>query len=296
MSIGEALNNPIVQLVLAIIALVEFAVSVVSYFKILSVKKSQVEYRDVIELDTIINNLNNNTEVLKRIRNHSGIDMPEEIKDDIDRLVTANSVCYGAVNKANQILLNAGAEGRAQDGVVYHENGYFNKAFFDDVVLGAKHRVVLYLKRNIRPFTLDNLNSLAILADRNVKIDVFAFSPSIDPTLLEDMKKSIPSCPSTKELIVTQETNRQAFVDRKAKMKKPGNFNYFEYFDYPLSQYIIVDNKMYWGIVNFNKSDMSDPFGDRPYLEMDVSTRFAKYIIAQHDNIKKQCRANDSCF
>lgn len=298
MSLGDLLNNIIVQVVLALIAMIEFTVSIISYFKISKVRKSQIKYRDIIELNTIIENLNRNTEILRGIRNDSNIRIPEYMTTDIDQLVTDNLLCIGAVNKANEIILNSDkfVQKGTKEAVVYHEKGYFDKHFFDNIILGAKQRIVLYLKRNVRPFTLDNLSALINLAERNVEIDIFCFSPQIDATLLEEMKKTIPSCPSTDELKHSQEANRQTYMERKAKMKNPGNFNYYEYLSYPLSQYILVDNTLYWGIVNYDKTSMTDPFRDRPYLEMDASTDFAKYIMSCNKAIKESCQANKSNY
>ena len=155
---------------------------------------------------------------------------------------------------------------------------------------------MLFLKRNIRPFTLDNLSALIDLAERNVEIDIFCFSPQIDGRLLEEMKKTIPSCPDTDELKHSQEANRRTYMERKAKMKNPDNLNYYEYSSYPLSQYIIVDNTLYWGIVNFDKTSMEDPFSDRPYLEMDVSTDFAKYIMLCNKAVKQACQDSKSNY
>ena len=295
MNLTEILNNPIVQILLALITLIEFTVSIVSYYKISKVRESQIEYRDIIELDTILSNLNNNTDVLKRIRNTTEIDLSSELMNEIDQLVTANAVCLGAVNKANQILLNSdnNTQNKNSQQVIYHEKGYFDKYFFDNIILSAKQRVILYLKRNIRPFTLDNLNELIKLADKNITIDIFAFSTKTDRKILEEMRKTIPNCPDNNDLIQSQEINKQAYISKKRQMKKPNNINYYEYTGFPFSQFIVIDNKLYWGIVNFDKTNMSDPFADRPYLEMDISTHFAQYILSQQDEMKEKCRSKN---
>ena len=284
------INNPATQVILAVIAIAEFIISIVAYFKISKVRKSQIEYRNIIELDTILKNIEKNNELLNRIRSQKNLTDGEIF--GIDEIVAANNICLGAVRKANQILLNSGKTVYNKSDVVYHETGYFDREFFDSIILSAKHNVTLFIKRNTRPFTLENLHALSKLADQNVTIDIFAFSPEISIDVLTEMQNTIPNCPSVDELLHTQKINKQAFIEKKKSLKKPNNFNYYEYLHYPDCQYIIVDNKLYWGIVNFNKKEMDDPFGDRPYIEMSTSSKFSQYIIALQQKEKDSCQVD----
>ena len=294
---NEFLSNPIIQLVLAIITVTEFSIALISYLKISKVRKSQIQYRDIVELDNILRNLRENDALLSYIRSVSDMPIPEELSYRIDRAIALNHECIGSVNKANQILLKSD-EKIQNSNVVYHEKGYFNNEFYRDVILSAKRRVVLYIKRNIRPFSLDNLSALLSLADQsNVNITIFAFSPKMDNDILNEMKKSIPNCPTqTDELINTQIAGKNLFLELKQKMKKPGNFNYYEYTSFPISQYIVVDDRLYWGIVNYNKMDMVNPFEERPYLEMNVSTPFARYILSMQNKEIAECIKNGFAY
>lgn len=295
MNISDILNNTITQFILAVICIIQFLVSIISYLKISRVRKSQTEYHDIIELDKILGNLESNTDILKKLSNKQDINLPDDMKHKIQNMVDLNYECIGAVNKANQILLNYKNNNEIQNGgkAIYHERGYFNKEFFDSKILTASKRIFLYLKRNTRPFTLDNLKALVILAENGVRIDIFAFSTNIEKILLEQMMASIPNCPTIDVLLNTQISNRQSYIDTKEKMKNnKQNINYYEYKTYPLSQYIIVDNTLYWGIVNYDKSQMDDVFEDRPYVEMDASSDFAKYILSLHRKIIDDCTKN----
>ena len=295
MDINDILNNTITQFILAIICIIQFFVSIISYLKISRVRKSQTDYHDIIELDKILGNLESNTDILKKINNNQDINLPDNMKRKIQIMVDSNYECIGAVNKANQILLNYENSHESPNNreAIYHERGYFNKEFFDSKILTANKRIFLYLKRNTRPFTLDNLKALVILAESGVKIDIFAFSSNIEKTLLDQMMDSIPNCPTTDVLLTTQISNRQSYIATKEKMKNnKQNINYYEYRTYPLSQYIIVDNILYWGIVNYDKSQMENVFEDRPYLQMDTSSDFAKYILSLHKKMIDDCTKN----
>ena len=295
MNLDYLLSNAMTQLILAVIAIIEFVVSVLGYIKISKVRKSQIEYRDIIELDNILLNLKKNTDLFMEVKNSEAYSIDPELKDKIDKIVLSNYECIGSVNKANQIMFSAQKDALVSGDVIYHESGYYNKAFFDNVILQAKKQIVLYIKRNTRPFTLDNLNALINLSEsKNVKVKIFAFSPDIDETLLKEMEKTIPNSPPVRELRDTQRLNRNEYVERKKKMKNTDNIAYYEYMEYPLSQYVIVDDKLYWGIVNFDKSDMANVFEDRPYIVMDTNSRFARYIQAVQHKTEENCA--DKCY
>ena len=289
MDMNSLVNSTIAQLILAVIGIIEFLVSVISYYKISSVRKSQVEYRDIIELNKILDNICTNNELLTQLRNNTE-NISEETIGQIDVVLANNNQCLGAVTKANQILLDSEKKSSftTSSDVIYHDSGYFNHEFFEQKILCAKKRVVLYIKRNVRPFSLDNMEKLIALAENGVTIDIFAFSPHIKQMLLNEMRDSIPNCPPNSELISSQNSNRELYIERKKQMKNKDNIHYYEYTCYPLSQYIIVDNKLYWGVVNFNKSKMTNPFGDRPYIEMDTSTSFAMYILSLYSEEKNK--------
>lgn len=274
----QFIKSILVQSILACITIIEFIIALISYKKISKVRKSQIEYRDIVELDNILLNINNNTALLGTIRTNYGSMLPKEVIERIDAIVAHNYECVGAVNKANQILLNANKTIHRGE-AIYHQRGYFNQRFYKDIILNANKRIVFYIKRNTRPFTLDNLSALIDLADnKDVDIKIFAFSPKIEDSILNEMMKSIPRCPESAETLRnTQISGRGVYVEQKKYMKKPHNITYYEYLSYPLSQYIIVDDVMYWGIVNFDKSDMKNVFDERPYLEIDINTPFAQY-------------------
>lgn len=291
MYLENFVSNSLTQFILAVIAIIEFAVSLVSYIKISKVRKSQIEYRDIIELDNILLNLRKNTDLFLEVKNSDAYNADYDLKNKIDKMVLSNYECIGSVNKANQIMFRAQKKNELfGTDVVYHESGYFNKSFFDNVILNAKKQVVLYIKRNTRPFTLDNLNALINLSEtKNVKVKIFAFSPEMEEIIMNEMKKTIPNSPSIQELRETQISNRNAYLERKKRMVNTDNIVYFEYTDYPVAQYIIVDNKMYWGIVNYDKSDMDNVFEDRPYIIMDTDTKFVKYIQALQAKVEINC-------
>lgn len=293
----QFINSAIVQIVLAAITLIEFTIAIVSYQKISKVRKSQIEYRDIVELDKVLSNLKNNTKLLSAIKADEEVSLPPQLSERIEKTVAINHECIGAVNKANQILLNSEKAENNGD-VIYHERGYFNNDFYKEIILKAQKRIVFYIKRNTRPFTLDNLSALTKLADeQNVKISLFAFSPQMDEEVMKEMMKSIPNSPDgVEELKRSQIASREFYVGCKKQMRKPQNITYYEYRSFPLSQYIIVDNTLYWGIVNYNKTGMINAFEERPYLEMDVSNPFAQYIISLQNTSIAEANNNGEVF
>ena len=77
----QFLNNWLVQSILALISIIEFIVAVISYLKISKVRKSQIEYHDIVELDNVLYNLSENTQLLTSIRSNQNISLPQEVLD-----------------------------------------------------------------------------------------------------------------------------------------------------------------------------------------------------------------------
>lgn len=284
------IQNSAFQITLALISVIEFIVAVISCIKISKVRKSQIEYRDIVELDYILQNIRDNTDLLKEVKDKAASTLSCELITRLEKAIALNYECVGAVNKANQILFESERASHENE-VIYYKNGYFNTSFYNNIILNAKSRIILYIKRNVRPFTLDNLSALIALAENeNVKIEIFAFSPKMHDYVFREMMRSIPNCPQDiKELRSSQTIGRNFYLSQKTYMKKSNNITYYEYRDFPLSQYIVVDDKFYWGIVNYDKTKMDNVFESRPYLEMSVTNPFAKYILSLKDTTISEC-------
>lgn len=67
--------------------------------------------------------------------------------------------------------------------------------------------------------------------------------------------------------------------------KKRNRFHCYGYLGVPPFHFVQVDNSLFFGLVNYDKSSMQyTSLEDRPYLEFNIGkSNFAKLIIAQFE-------------
>lgn len=162
----------------------------------------------------------------------------------------------------------------------YHSAGFYDDNFFNDIILSAKQRIVICCKRNTRPFKQGNIDELIDKAANGVNIQILSFSPTMDDALLEEIRKSVPHPPKDiEELRNTQKNHAKIYQDRKSKMEESfkRNLNYFETSEIIWFNFVLVDNRFYWGIVNYKKTDEDHSvYKNRPYIEYPLTDPFAK--------------------
>lgn len=123
------------------------------------------------------------------------------------------------------------------------------------------------------------------------------FSPDISDELLEEIRKSVPRPPkSIKEMRKTQIEYKEEYLEQKKK-QNCDNIIYYESLDFPLFQFVLVDNKLYLGIVNYNKEDEENlVYDNRPYLEFNVTDKFACEILKKYSILVKKCEDSKHCY
>lgn len=289
--IEEIVKSPIIQLIVIIISILAFVITVLSYIKIKRVKEGQILYQNYLNLDNIINTL----EIAKNYMDQKN-DIKIEIlpnKEDIIENINKQIATIESVN--NVLFQNKKLD--LKSNIIFHESGYYNDEFFSNIILKAKKRIVIYGKRNTRVFKQENILKIFDLAKKSCYVELMFFSPNISNDLLEEIRKSVPYPPKTiEEMRKTQIEYKEEYLEQKEK-QKCNNIKYYEYLDFPLFQFALVDSKLYFGITNYNKEDEKNTvYDDRPYLEFDVSDKFARKILNKYSILLAKSEYNRICY
>ena len=105
--------------------------------------------------------------------------------------------------------------------------------------------------------------------------------------LLEEIRTSVPNPPKTvKKLRESQVRNREQLLEN-ARNSGASTLQYYETLKFPFFHLIQVDDKVYWGLVNYTKhgEDASQTYEDRPYLIFDQNDPFIEKMLQKVDDI-----------
>lgn len=290
--INNIVTSSLVQFIIIIITVLAFVITILSYFKIKKVKEAQLLYQKYVDLDNLINIL----EIAKQYIEVKHINETDMLlkKEDVIENITKQIATIESVNK----VLFYKNKLDYKSNVIFHANGYYNNDFFTSVILKAKRRIIIYGKRNTRVFKQENILKLFDLAKKkSFHVELMFFSPDISDELLEEIRKSVPHPPkSIKEMRKTQIEYKEEYLQQKKK-QNCDNIIYYESLDFPLFQFVLVDNKLYLGIVNYNKEDEENlVYDNRPYLEFNVTDKFACEILKKYSILVKKCEDSKHCY
>ena len=291
--IGKASIN-LTTLVASIITLVAFVITLLSYSKIGKIKRGQIKYKDLVDIRGTVALLSNISDLIKTIKKDQSLD--GNLSEQLDNMISEISKNIGQINSVNKALFN---EEEKQDidpmnppiEPIYTGRGFYDDDFFRNVILKAKKRIIICCKRNTRPFKQGNLDELIKKATEGVDIQILSFSPKMHEKLLEAIRESVPHPPNTlNKLKSTQITNFHTYLDRKKTMhdKDKQRINYYETSEIIWFNFVLVDNSLYWGLVNYKKTDEAgDVYTSRPYVTFSAADPFAKKILKIYNNIIK---------
>lgn len=282
--IEKIVDSPIIQLVVIIISILAFIITILSYVKIKKVKEGQILYQNHLDLDNLINTL----EITKNFISLKSANEIDELRNQQEIIGNINKQITN-IETVNRVLFQKNKLG-LKSNVIFHASGYYNDEFFSSVILKANKKIIIYGKRNTRVFKQENILKIFELAKKSCYIELMFFSPNISNDLLEEIRKSVPYPPKTiDEMRKTQIEYKKEFLEQKEK-QKCDNIKYYESYDFPLFQFVLVDNKLYFGIVNYNKEDEKNTvYDDRPYLEFDVLDEFARKILKKYSILLEKC-------
>lgn len=271
--------------------------TIISVIKIQKVKDAQKEAQDryaelvrVKEIEQLLYDLQN---FFKRLQSNSKI--PENVKQhlniaDYSTEITSNIATIEAINRAfntavkNQINT---VQGTQLSSPQYVPNGYYNVDFFNNIILKAQTKILICCKRNTRVCTQGNVQKLCKLANSGCEITIVSISPKMSDDLLEEIRTSVPNPPKTvKKLRDSQVRNREQLLEN-ARNSGASSLKYYETLKFPFFHLIQVDDRVYWGLVNYTKhgEDTSQTYEDRPYLIFDQNDPFIEKMLQKVDDI-----------
>ena len=270
-----------------IMTAVGLIISIISMIKIQNVKNAQKEAQEkyakllrVQEIKSLLQNLNS---FFSRLEKNNNISKSVKNSLNITRYTTEIATNIATIDAIDRTFNDekSKSENKTSDFELmplYVETGYYNNDFFNNIVLKAQNEIVICCKRNTRISQQGNVQRLCTLARQGREIKIVAISPDMSDELLEEIRESVPNPPSLKELKESQLRQRQTLLNNA---KKSGvsdkNLKYYETNKIPLFHLVKVDDKVYWGLVNYKKcgEDLSTTYEERPYLVFDVRNPFA---------------------
>lgn len=283
-----------VAIVSLLFTIVGLMYSFLSYVKIEKVKQAQERYKELIKMKNIANLLKDLQNYLKKIQLTPGID--NDAKYEINDFQQNISESLGSIDAINRTFFG---EKRVIIGPEFYEKGFFDDDFFKDKILCAQYSIKICCKRNTRPFKQGHLHSLVEKAEKGkCEIQILAISSKMSDELLEEIRRSVPNPPKDiSEIRTTQERNKEKFIELKMQMKHKDNLKYYETMHFPLFHIIQIDDKMYWGLANYNKMMESslEVYKNRPYLVFSVYDVFATRMLDKFEKIVEEC-SEENCY
>lgn len=209
---------------------------------------------------------------------------------DYSNEITSNIATIEAINRAfnttvkNQINI---VEENPLSSPKYVPNGYYNVDFFNNIILKAQTKILICCKRNTRVCAQGNVQKLCKLANSGCEITIVSFSPKMSNDLLEEIRTSVPNPPKdVRKLKESQIRNREQLLEN-ARNSGASSLKYYETLKFPFFHLIQVDDRVYWGIVNYTKhgEDTSQTYEERPYLIFEQNDPFIEKMLRKVDDI-----------
>ncbi len=272
-----------------ILTAVGLLISFLSYIKIRNVRRAQQEYKNNINLDNILSTLNETSNVFHEIQsdfsaeyrmNSRALQKICSIEEDIYKTI-------GYVESANNIMLHSQQTKRPLP--IYYGQGYYGTDFFKDIILNTKRELIICCWWNASIFHRVTIDAIVKLnRECNCKITVLGFSADMEEAILTELRKCIHHAPEIDELRKSQISGRKLFLEEKAKYGIK-DFKYYECLEYLPFHCTWVDEKFYWGLVNYHRVDDLDRY-DGAYLEFDRKSEFSVKIYEKFNELKKKAK------
>ena len=267
------------------VGIVGFIITIVTFIKVSSIQKARKEYDRLIDVDGLSSLLTDFSACIPQLS------CDESVKDAFrERIFKA----IGGIDKVKEVLLSEINDVSSRKSPVFFENGYYTHDFLAEKIKKAKKIVRACTKRNHR-FTnndiLQNINSL-LDSKSTCIIELMSISPKTDDVLLAAVNKTMPIASENTEALradIEQDmTKIRAFMHKLSEQKR-NRFNCYGYLGVPPFHFVQVDNSLFFGLVNYDKTSMQYVSIDkRPYLEFDIKkSNFAKLIVTQFEAFAK---------
>lgn len=272
-----------------ILTAVGLFISFLSYIKIRNVRKAQQEYKNNIDLDNVLSTLNKTSNLLSELQSDStaGFGPNGYVLQKIYRTEMDIYKTIGYVESANNIMLH-----NQQTKIplpIYYGQGYHSTDFFNNIILKAKHELIICCWWNasiFRRVTIDVM--IKLNRECNCKITVMGFSTDMEEEILTELRKCIHHAPEIDQLKKSQESGRRLFLEEKAKYGIK-DFKYYESLEYIPFHCTWVDEKFYWGLINYHRVDDLDSY-DGAYLEFDRKSNFSVKMLDKYNELRMKAK------
>lgn len=260
-------------------------ISFLSYIKICNVRNAQYEYKNNIDLDNILLILNKVSILLHEIQiesytkyklNNYALQKVHNIEKDIYKII-------GYVESANNIMLYTQQKNVLLP--IYYGQGYHDTDFFNNIILNARHELIICCWWNASIFHRVTIDSIVkLIQEHNCKVSVMGFSTDMEEKILTELRKCIHHAPKIDELRKSQGVGKKLLLEEKAKYSIK-DFKYYESSEYLPFHCTWVDDRFYWGLVNYHKVDDLDRY-DGSYLEFDKKSDFSVRMLKKFNELK----------
>lgn len=276
------------EIVLTIISLF---ITIWTFLQVSSLKKAQVQYDELVETDNLINMLSRISDYFTSNIAHTDIEiyrLQQEIQRSIGKIEGVKTALFNKKKKA--IKSNSSMP-------EFISEGYYSDPFLAERISETKLKLCVFAKRNQRISNMDHLQSIAKLLakSKNCMVELMAISPDVSDEILVELNKTIPiAAPNIQKLREEIIENRRRIVEFKNTLEQSQKerFHYYEYLGTPPFHCILVDDYLYFGLVNYHKSPAEyRVVENRPCIKLDTkSTDFAQRIKKQYESFVNECK------
>lgn len=274
-----------------VLTTISLFITIWTFLQVSSLKKAQVQYDELVETDNLINMLSRISDYFTSNIAHTDIEiyrLQQEIQRSIGKIEGVKTALFNKKKKA--IKSNSSMP-------EFISEGYYSDPFLAERISETKLKLCVFAKRNQRISNMDHLQSIAKLLakSKNCIVELMAISPDVSDEILVELNKTIPiAAPNIQKLREEIIENRRRIVEFKNTLEQSQKerFHYYEYWGAPPFHCILVDDYLYFGLVNYHKSpDEYRVVENRPCIKLDTkSTDFAQRIKKQYESFVNECK------
>jgi hypothetical protein len=280
----------IIQYTAAFASIGGLIVSVVTFFKVISVKKAQERERRLVRELYGIETLTKN---LRKAASSLG-----ESKDSTHReLASILLQTLGRVEGINRALGVAIYAGDTDATLQYHRKGYFTTDFVSKQVMKAAKRVDILCYRNMIVSGIDVLEALQTAAARGVRIRILALSSNAPECVMRESLRFLPS-PSAEDTAVLagqvreNESRVRNVISSCWSQREHERFEYRGYGNVPGAHFVRVDDAIHFGFLNTCCNSHPKWLAERPYVLIPGATSLGEQLTCHFDILWKESVGN----
>lgn len=274
-----------------LLTIASFLLTIWTFVQVSSLKRAQAQYDKLVETDNLTNMLSRISDYFTSNISHNDIEiynLQQEIQRSIGKIEGVKTALFSSKRKCKKSKNNLPE---------FISEGYYSDPFLAEKISETKLRLYIFAKRNQRISNMDHLQSIAKLLakSKNSQVELMAISPEAPDEILTELNKTIPiAAPNIQKLREEIIENRRRIVDFKNTLEQSQKerFHYYEYLGSPPFHCVLVDDYLYFGLVNYHKSpEEYRVVENRPCIKLDIkSIEFAQRIKKQFESFINDCK------